>query len=48
MKELKLEYEKTIMWNDRDLDIAWPITATPLLSSKDKSGITLKAWNNLK
>ena len=30
--------ERTIVWNDRDLAIAWPTGEEPHLSSKDKSG----------
>ena len=30
--------ERTIVWNDRDLAIAWPTGEEPHLSAKDKSG----------
>ncbi|MBR8827147.1 MAG: dTDP-4-dehydrorhamnose 3,5-epimerase [Gomphosphaeria aponina SAG 52.96 = DSM 107014] len=36
------EYERSIVWNDPDLAIDWPETATPLLSAKDQAGETLK------
>ncbi len=34
--------EKTILWNDETLNIAWPIVTgiSPLLSEKDKNGLT--------
>jgi dTDP-4-dehydrorhamnose 3,5-epimerase len=30
--------ERTILWNDPDLAIAWQITAAPILSAKDQAG----------
>ncbi|QDU81055.1 dTDP-4-dehydrorhamnose 3,5-epimerase [Polystyrenella longa] len=33
------EHEKTLLWNDPQLDIEWPITESPLLSEKDQQGI---------
>jgi len=32
------QFERTIVWNDRDLAIAWPTGEEPHLSAKDKSG----------
>ncbi len=32
------QFERTIVWNDRDLAIAWPVTGEPRLSAKDKAG----------
>ncbi|MCI5157963.1 MAG: dTDP-4-dehydrorhamnose 3,5-epimerase [Candidatus Electrothrix sp. AUS1_2] len=29
------EYERSIIWNDPDLNIAWPIQSEPCLSAKD-------------
>ena len=33
--------EKTLMWNDKNLKINWPIK-NPILSKKDKNGVSLK------
>lgn len=30
------EYERAILWNDRDLGIEWPLDCEPILSAKDK------------
>ncbi|MBD6616444.1 dTDP-4-dehydrorhamnose 3,5-epimerase [Komarekiella sp. 'clone 1'] len=30
------QYERTILWNDPDLMIAWPIQEEPILSAKDQ------------
>jgi dTDP-4-dehydrorhamnose 3,5-epimerase len=35
------EYERTIMWNDSDLSIKWPLQEDPVLSSKDQDGLAL-------
>lgn len=32
------QFERTIVWNDRDLAIAWPTGEEPQLSAKDKAG----------
>jgi dTDP-4-dehydrorhamnose 3,5-epimerase len=32
------QFERTIVWNDRDLAIAWPTGEEPQLSIKDKAG----------
>lgn len=32
------EYEKTLLWNDKALNINWPIDGEPELSLKDKEG----------
>lgn len=36
------QHERTILWNDPDLAIAWPIKNTPIVSAKDKLGKLLK------
>lgn len=37
------EGERTIVWNDRDLAIAWPIDASAaIVSDKDRAGSTLR------
>ena len=37
------EHERTIRWDDPDLDIPWPIPthAAPLVSAKDRDGVSL-------
>lgn len=32
-------YERCIVWNDRGLQIAWPISGAPQLSDKDEQGV---------
>jgi dTDP-4-dehydrorhamnose 3,5-epimerase len=32
------EYERTLLWNDPDVGIRWPIDERPLLSEKDRRG----------
>lgn len=32
------QYERTIIWNDSDLGIAWPVNIPPILSGKDMQG----------
>lgn len=36
------EYERSILWNDPDLGIDWPITTEPILSTKDQVGQPFK------
>ena len=38
--------EVGILWNDKDLNIKWPIK-TPIVSDKDKNNIAFKKFNNL-
>lgn len=32
------EHERSLLWNDPDVGIAWPLTAPPMLSDRDRSG----------
>lgn len=36
------EHERSILWNDADLAIDWPLHGEPVLSEKDRRGSTLK------
>jgi len=33
------EYEKTILWNDPQLNIDWPLGDAPIVSAKDQQGV---------
>jgi len=35
------QHERTLLWNDPALAIAWPLQADPLLSDKDRRGVPL-------
>ncbi len=35
------EFERSILWNDPAIGIAWPLDGTPLLSAKDQQGALL-------
>lgn len=35
------ESEQTLIWNDPQLNIQWPLSASPILSKKDQQGKTL-------
>jgi len=37
------QHERSLLWNDPDLDINWQLTGTPILSAKDQAGQPLKA-----
>jgi dTDP-4-dehydrorhamnose 3,5-epimerase len=32
------EFERTVLWNDADLGVDWPIDQPPLLAAKDEAG----------
>ncbi|MDJ0619002.1 MAG: dTDP-4-dehydrorhamnose 3,5-epimerase [Calothrix sp. MO_192.B10] len=34
--------ERTLLWNDPDIGISWPLAEPPILSAKDQVGKTLK------
>ncbi len=36
------QHERTILWNDPDLLIDWPISESPLMSDKDRSGLSFR------
>ena len=36
------EFEHTLAWDDKTLNIQWPITSSVVLSDKDCNGITLQ------
>lgn len=35
------EHERTLLWNDPAIGIAWPLTGEPILSNKDLAGLPL-------
>lgn len=37
------EHERSLLWNDTQLNIPWPLTGTPLLAAKDQAGQPLDA-----
>ncbi len=37
-----VEHERTLLWNDKDLDIPWEKARVPILSDKDKKGTPFK------
>ena len=36
-------HERTLLWNDPQLAIPWPLSGEPLLAAKDKTGLPLTA-----
>ena len=37
------EHERTLLWNDAALAIAWPLSGAPILAAKDAAGVPLAA-----
>ena len=37
------EHERTLMWNDPDLAITWPLEGEPIVSDKDSHGLRFGA-----
>jgi len=37
------EHERTLLWNDSALGIAWPLSGAPILAAKDAAGTPLAA-----
>ena len=37
------EHERTLLWNDGALGIAWPLAGEPILTAKDAAGSPLAA-----
>ena len=35
------QHERSLLWNDAALAIAWPLDGAPILSAKDRSGLPL-------
>ena len=35
------EFERSVIWNDPQVDVAWPLDGEPLLSAKDRAGVPL-------
>ena len=33
------QYERTLLWNDPDINVAWPLDGEPILSEKDRKGV---------
>ena len=36
------QHEKSVLWNDAEIGIQWPLTAPPILSAKDAGGNTFR------
>lgn len=37
------EYERSLLWNDQQIGIEWPINEEPMLAKKDSEGLKLNA-----
>ncbi len=33
------EHERSLIWNDADVGIAWPLAGEPIVSAKDKAAL---------
>ena len=36
------QHERSILWNDSDLAISWPLKGEPILSQKDRAGVAFR------
>jgi len=36
------QHERSLLWNDPELAIDWPLAGTPILSEKDKAGLSFR------
>ena len=36
------EHERSIIWNDSDIGIDWPLKGEPILAAKDRAGVRLR------
>jgi len=36
------QHERSILWNDPDLAISWPLKGEPILSQKDRAGLAFR------
>jgi dTDP-4-dehydrorhamnose 3,5-epimerase len=41
------QHERTLLWNDPQLAIVWPLKGEPILSEKDKAGHSLREFSKL-
>jgi dTDP-4-dehydrorhamnose 3,5-epimerase len=41
------QHERTLLWNDPDLAIRWPLRGEPILSEKDKAGHSFREFRRL-
>ncbi|HWO29686.1 MAG TPA: dTDP-4-dehydrorhamnose 3,5-epimerase [Candidatus Acidoferrum sp.] len=39
--------ERTLLWNDKEAGVRWPLEGEPILSEKDKAGLSLKELNQI-
>ncbi len=44
--EYKPQSESAVLYNDTDINIAWPLAGQPILSEKDKNAITFTEYLN--